>query len=230
MKSRTNISITLLGIISMLLAFQWACKKESDPDDNNNDPGPVTGTVSDIDGNQYKTVNIGEQVWMAEDLKVTRYNDGAPIINDTSGYYTPDSTKSTPLSSRGNKYYHVKGSNICPAGWHLPSKQEWRDLVGFVAHDNNGIHGGKEATALKATGGWIENGNGTDDYGFTARANGVYIAKDTTVIHVGEAGYWLSSDVAYSGPWIRYIWHYNTTVNESIGSWKNGISIRCMKD
>lgn len=219
-----------LQVFAVLAIVLGGCKKEEAPDNGNNDPGPVTGTVSDIDGNQYKTVKIGEQVWMAEDLKVTRYNDGTPINNDTSGYYTPDSTKSSPLSSHGNKYYHVNGGNICPAGWHLPSKQEWSDLVGFVAHDANGIHGGKEATALKAKVGWIENGNGTDVYGFAAKANGVFIAKDTTVIHVGEAGYWLSSDVAYSGPWIRYIWHYNTTVNETTGSWKNGISIRCLKD
>ncbi len=220
--------ITTLLFITLLMLITTYCKKESE--NENNDPGNNTGTVMDIDGNQYKTVVIGEQVWMAEDLKSSHYNDGTPINNDTSGYYIPDSTKSSTLHSHGYKYYDINANNICPAGWHLPSKQEWRDLVGFVAHDNNGIHGGKEATALKATNGWIENGNGTDVYGFAARPNGVYLAESNTLIHVGEAGYWLSSDGAYSGPWIRYMWHYNTTVSETTGSWKNGISIRCLKD
>lgn len=116
----------------------------------------VATTVTDADGNSYKTVKIGTQVWMVENLKTTKYNDGTAIPNltdnsawgsATSGawsdydnntsnsaiygklynWYAVDNNASTKLASNG-------GKNICPAGWHVPSDLEWTTLTDYVGY------------------------------------------------------------------------------------------------
>jgi len=105
-------------------------------------------------GKTYKTVKIGEQVWMAENLN---YN-----ADNSKCYKNQDSY----CAQYGRLYDWTTAVNVCPEGWHLPSYDEWRMLI-FIA-------GGNEAagTKLKTTQGW-ENGNGEDAYGFAALPSGI---------------------------------------------------------
>jgi uncharacterized protein (TIGR02145 family) len=217
--------LQIIFTIGLIVIFFSQCKK----DDENNNPSNGNSTVTDIDGNTYNTVKIGEQVWMAENLRATRYNDGADITNDTSGYYTTGE-KSAAGTFSTVFYYGSNTSKLCPKGWHIPSKEEWKDLVGFVAHDNNGEYGIHEAVALKAKTGWIENGNGTDIYGFSARATGAYNPDSAKVIGIGEAGYWIANENAATGPWLRRAYYNKTNFLESTGGFRFGYSVRCMKD
>jgi uncharacterized protein (TIGR02145 family) len=132
-------------------------------------------TVTDIDGNIYSTVAIGTQVWMVENLKTTRYNDGTsiPYVTDedawidltTAAYCWPNNDISN-LSPYGAMYnwYAVNSGKLAPTGWHVATDADWNTLITFAGGDS--IAGGK----LKAAGitYWESpNTGGTDDYGFT---------------------------------------------------------------
>lgn len=121
-------------------------------------------TVTDIDGNTYKTVQIGDQVWMAENLRVTRYADGTPLVDANrrkdwkkrslmeSTYCWPseDSAKYAGLygafyswkaATRGvssTRKEQVVSQGICPEGWHLPTDAEWKQLEKFLGMSENG--------------------------------------------------------------------------------------------
>ena len=149
-------------------------------------PTPST-TVTDADGNVYQSVKIGNQIWMAENLKTTTYNDGTPITEYTfatfgNDWFTP--TRPNELyqwastSDLGNIYenelpfdfygalynhYAIQSGKLAPIGWHIPSEAEFLELKNYLS--NNGYID-EEAKALKSTFGWLSNGNGTDDFGF----------------------------------------------------------------
>ena len=103
----------------------------------------VTATVTDIDGNVYEIVQIGDQLWMAENLKVTHYNNGDEIlnitnhtewINHTGGAYA-EYENSIDIELFGNLYngYTLNDDRgVCPDGWHLPTDQEWKNLELFL--------------------------------------------------------------------------------------------------
>jgi uncharacterized protein (TIGR02145 family) len=137
---------------------------------NLNISGPM---LEDIDGNIYKTVYIGEQLWMAEDLKVTKYRDGStiPLIiyDDSTGW--PSILTDMRLSEMHYNHKVIQNSkNICPIGWHIPSNNEWRRLIDFI--------GGKESGGkLKEVGtlNWREpNSGASNESGFTALPRGIY--------------------------------------------------------
>ena len=133
-------------------------------------------TVTDFDGNVYRTVKLGNQVWMAENLRTTRYADGTPIplgteASSTTAYrYYPDDN-SANVSDYGYLYNWaavMKGSasseanpsgvqGICPDGWHVPSDAEWTELTNFVSSQSQYVCGGDEdyiAKALASETGW----------------------------------------------------------------------------
>ncbi|MCL2100623.1 MAG: fibrobacter succinogenes major paralogous domain-containing protein [Fibromonadales bacterium] len=105
------------------------------------------------DGKEYKTVKIGNQVWMAENLN---YNAKNSKCYDN---------KSENCEKYGRLYSWVTAMEVCPKGWHLPSDEEWQILVDFVGDNEAG-------EKLKAKSGWNEDGNGMDDYGFSALPGG----------------------------------------------------------
>ncbi|NQT27681.1 hypothetical protein HQ585_20160 [candidate division KSB1 bacterium] len=138
-------------------------------------------TMTDIDGNVYKTVKIGNQVWMAENLKVTHYRNGDPIPNITdnsqwakltTGSYGAYNNKEMHAITYGYLYngYAVKDRrNIAPKGWHVPTKDEWQILIDYLG--GLYITGGK----LKETGTahWRSPNNGaTNESGFSALPGG----------------------------------------------------------
>jgi uncharacterized protein (TIGR02145 family) len=218
--------LLLIWLFSILFS---ACKKENNTDDPGDNNGDNPGTLTDFDGNIYQTVKIGDQVWMAEDLKTTHYNDGTDITEDSNEC----SFKNNGRESTSGLYnfHQANNARLCPVGTHLPSVEEWQELIGFVAHDDNMIHGGHEATALKATYGWYNDGNGTDDYGFAAFAGG-YLKVDSTDNHAaGKYGHWWTTDT-WQGDlaWSYTMKYHSSSLSKSDLNLTIRISVRCVKD
>jgi len=201
------------------------------------------------DGNIYKWVKIGDQIWMAENLAYL------PSVDDNSSF----STKRTPgygvygydgnniaaakahteeingktvnmYETYGVLYngYAVKEANICPDGWHIPTDDEWNELIEYLA--TNG-HRGTEGTALKAASGWFDNGKGTDDFGFAALPSGFRAYIGGTSGNVGFSGCWWSSTENANGDvWARYVNKVDTNVTRLCYTKLLGFSIRCIRD
>jgi uncharacterized protein (TIGR02145 family) len=191
----------------------------------------LTGTMTDADGNTYQTIGIGQQIWMAENLKTTKYNDGTdiPYISSTTspGYSWYDDSD-TYKNTTGALYnwYAVNTGKLCPAGWHVPSDGEWSTLIAFIAADG---HEGNEGTALKSTTGWREGYNGTDDYGFSAIPSGRNNYGDSGFETIDvECELWSSTQFSEEEAHIRRLSSYNTGNQQYPKS--IGLAIRCLKD
>ena len=192
--------------------------------------------LEDIDGNAYQTVQIGDQKWMAENLKVTHYREGTAITHvtdntswgglTTEAYCIYNNNASNEVDIYGALYncYAVEDSrNIAPEGWHVPTDAEWTELETYLS--NNG-YSGIEGSALKSISGWNAGGNGTDEFGFTALPSGWRIQVDGYFSNVGvSAHYWSVSDA-----WYRMLYYNESNITRSSGNRRNGFSVRCVKD
>jgi len=162
-----------------------------------------TGTVKDYDGNTYKTVKIGNQWWMAENLKTTHFSNGTkiPLIGNNESwdnldlfdkaycYYDDSIFYATTYGAlytwaaamNGDKSSELSPSlvqGVCPVGWHLPSDGEWivLEMQLGMSYDEAwlmGWRGTNEGTQMKAKEGWADNGNGTNSSGFSALPAGI---------------------------------------------------------
>ncbi len=134
--------------------------------------------ITDIrDSKTYKTVQIGSQCWMGENLAATELTDGTAIPNITVGgqwsgmnsmaycWFNNDYLNYGSIYGAMYNWYTAQTGKICPDGWHVPSDMEWDVLIDYVIDDG---WSGNDATALKATTSWSNEGNGVDEYGFTA--------------------------------------------------------------
>jgi uncharacterized protein (TIGR02145 family) len=236
MKFEQNFfKILVLYLTSTLIAFT-ACKKEED--DIYKPGNPIT----DIEGNTYQTVWIGNQNWMAENLKTTTYNNGTPIdlITDsldwdtipTEAYCWYDNNQTQYAETFGALYnwYAVETGKLCPDGWHVPTSHEWVRLEENIASDG---HNGTEGTSLKATSGWNSNGNGTDDYGFTALPGGVRNGYGEFKYVDSSCFWWSTTEVSDStnvNVWYPALSYNYSFVYRSIADKGVGMSIRCLKD
>jgi len=169
------------------------------------------------DGKVYKTVKIGEQVWMAENLNF-----------ECEGSVSYDNDPSN-AEKYGRLYDWETAMKVCPPGWHLPSKEEWVELVDFAGGEY--VAGEK----LKATSGWNEfcnNGNnGTDNYGFSALPGGYY-CWDGNFHDVGDDGEWWSADEHEDFSDCAYPLTFILEIAELSGcSIKSNLySVRCIQD
>jgi len=198
------------------------------------------GTVTDIEGNVYKTIQVGTRAIMAENLRTTKYNDNKPIsgITDntiwknltTPGYCWYDNDSLTYKSTYGALYnwFAVNTGKLCPTGWHVPTDPEYMQLV----NDMGGliVAGGKIKEAGLTH--WISPNTGaTNETGFTGLPGGRRYFYDGTFITIGQLGYFWSStenEGVYGGVGIM---HYNSAELEGDAYSKpNGMSVRCMKD
>jgi len=198
-----------------------------------------TDTVTDIDGNVYNTVKIGNQWWMAENLRVTHYRNNDPIpqvIENTSwnnlntGAFCIYGNDDSNVDIYGNLYnfYAVNDDrNIAPDGWHVAKAVDWNMLVTFLGGTD--VAGGsiKEAGT---THWWSPNNGATNESGFTALPGG-YRNAVGTYLALGVAGIWWTStsfDIDNASTWhldYMYFWILHTTTDK-----QEGISIRCVKD
>ena len=191
-------------------------------------------TVKDIDGNIYKTVTIGTQVWMAENLKTTRYNDSTsiPLVLDnktwksltTPAYCWYDNDETANKNTYGALYnwYTVKTGKLCPAGWHIPTDVEWTKMATYLG--GTVVAFGK----LKETGTthWNSPNNfATNETGFTALPSGSR-GSSGAFYFVGEYGYWWSS----TKKTVWYVYTYNGNVNRLRSGKRDSFSVRCLQD
>ncbi|MBC8192252.1 MAG: fibronectin type III domain-containing protein, partial [FCB group bacterium] len=148
----------------------------------------------DYDGNIYETIQIGDQVWMAENLRVTHYRDGTAIPNLTSDgdwtststgaycYYANNSVNGETYGALYNWYAVTDGRDIAPEGWHVPTDADWKELEMFLGMsqseaDATGYRGTNEGSKLAGnaglwTDGSLENNSGFGTSGFTALPGG----------------------------------------------------------
>jgi uncharacterized protein (TIGR02145 family) len=212
---------------------------------------PIGGCVTDYDGNVYQTVTIGSQVWMAENLKVTHYRNGDPIPNVTdntawSGLtagaycnYDNDDGNAAIYGSLYNWYAVDDSRDIAPAGWHVPTDTEWKQLEMYlgmsqVAADSVGFRGTDEGGKLKEIGTthWNSpNIGATNESGFSALPGGARVYTGDFGGNVrDDACFWSPTESGSDHPWWRNLW-YNNSVIARIPMYKQcGFSIRCVKD
>ncbi len=197
-------------------------------------------SLTDIDGNVYKTVKIGSQVWMAENLKVTKYNDAIsiPLETDsrswenltTHGYCWYDNDPANNKNTYGALYnwYTVNSGVLCPTGWHIPTDTEWTTLTTYLGGD--AIAGGK--LKEKDTSHWLSpNAGATNETVFTAvpggcrNSNGIF--QD-----IGYGGYWWTlTENSSEKAWYRAMgYDHSGTSRNNFGSKRDGYSVRCLRD
>ena len=209
------------------------------------------GTVTDIDGNTYQTIQIGAQVWMAENLKVTHYRDGTAIptghsnsdwSNLTTGAYAVYDDNETNADTYGYLYnwYAVDDSrNIAPAGWHVPTDDEWKTLEMYLGMsqneaDDTGWRGTDEGGKLKEAGTehWnSQNTGATNESGFTALPGGYLSYGNGNYVSMGNNGYfWSSAESGSDYAWYRILYYGNSAVDRFSFNKQNGFSVRCVRD
>ena len=208
------------------------------------------GTVTDIDGNVYHTVTIGakgssgSQVWMAENLKTTRYNDGTsiPLVTDNSawriliapGYCWYNNDAPTYKNTYGALYnfYTVNTGKLCPTEWHVPSDTEWTVLTNFLGGED--VAAGKmksNGTIEAGTGLWYApNAGATNESGFTGFPSGYRVYTGT----FGEIGYqaqfWSSTEFNFSDVWFRGLQFNFAGMGGGTITKPAGLSVRCLKN
>jgi len=204
-----------------------------------------SGTLKDIDGNVYPTIQIGTQEWMAENLKTTRLNDGKSIAltkdNEewghliTPGYcwYNNDEVYKNTYGALYN-WYAVMNDKLCPRGWHVPKSAEWSSLADFLGGES--ISGGQillrgelksVRTAPDAHPRWDPPNTGASNKsGFSALPAGMR-SYFGSFQYLGKFGFWscASDSPTYEG--MRYD---NAHLFRTSGNSKDGYSVRCLKD
>jgi len=208
----------------------------------------LQGTVSDINGNSYKTIKIGSQNWMAENLMVRNYNNGDAIPTaissatewsnlSTGAYalYAPAPTCGDCYGKYYNWYAVDDNRGLCMEGWHVPTDDEWIILANYLAPDdwdsnyNNTIAGGM----MKETGTehWNSpNAGATNESGFTALPGG-FRDNSGNYNSMGEAGYFWASTESLIDIGL-YLVLDNSSTNAYIGGYskQSGMSVRCLED
>ncbi len=217
-------SLLSFGQLLVALALIASCARE---------------TLTDIDGNSYRTVRIGTQVWMAENLRVTHYRNGdsVPVVTDhaewsklTTGAccsYENDDAQVAELGLLYNWFAVGDNRQIAPAGWHVPTDSEWQILaecLGGIAEA-----GGK----LKETGigHWISPNTGaTNEYGWAARPGGDRSGSGH-FYDIGDNGYfWSSSTDSGDHVLSRGTRFEDATLLRYRSDREDGLSVRCVKD
>jgi len=204
--------------------------------------GSYGANVTDIEGNSYKTVIIGKQQWMAENLKVSKYNDGVPIptITDneawrslTTGawcYYNNDAANNVKYGKLYNWYAlnpTTNGNkNVCPTGWHVPSEDEWTILTDFLGCDLYAASKMKEV----GTANWLNsNSDATNSSLFTGLPGGFRYYDG--FYQIGSNGFWWTSTEYSYGYALNYCMYSDyTNITRSYNNKYRGLSVRCLKD
>jgi uncharacterized protein (TIGR02145 family) len=168
------------------------------------------------DGQTYKTVKIGTQTWMAQNLNY-----------ETANSYCYSDTPSN-CTKYGRLYTWAAAKTACPTGWHLPTKAEFETLFTWV---------GGSSTAgkmLKSTSGWNDcngkNGNGTDDYSFSALPAGLRSGNENYLNEGNSADFWSSTESFSGYAYVMDLYHCYDTANLLNNLKDAGLSVRCVKD
>ena len=198
--------------------------------------------VTDIDGNLYQTVIIGEQEWMAENLRTTRYANGDTIplkidsinwINFSDAYCLYDNNYEY-VNTHGNLYNGfsvIDSRGVCPTGWHVPIDLEFTTLSNYLGGEN--IAGGK----LKSVSYWVNpnsildnSHNGNNQSGFNGLPGGGRV-YNTSFYGFGNIGYWWTSSENFLGNiFNRQLRGESESIYSGTADKQLGLSVRCIKD
>ena len=198
--------------------------------------------ITDKDGNTYKTVKIGTQLWIAENLNVAQFRNGDTIPEvrtneewEKAGalrkpawcYYDDDPENGKKYGKLYNWWAVNDPRGLAPEGWHIPKKEELTKLYNFLGkkyrQDINKV--------MKATSGWNDDGNGTNKSGFAGLPGGYRNFAGGTSNGIGYYGYWWSS--SDSGGYFAFIHSLTYTDTNVFGGtkyWACGLSVRCVRD
>lgn len=243
--------LTLSVIIATVAIIFSSCSKDDDKDPASNNPlnGKTTaqfnssvtyGTMTDQEGNVYKTVTIGTQTWMAENLRATKYNDGTaiPLITDNTAwsnlssgaycnYNNTSNTDTIATYGRLYNWFAVNTGKLAPTGWHVPTDAEWTQLTDYLG--GKSVAGGK----IKETGTthWADPNTGaTNETGFTALPGG-YRDYDDGFGSVGVyCVWWSATERSATDAWARDMYYGSSSVGRLNYSKELGFSVRCVRD
>jgi uncharacterized protein (TIGR02145 family) len=210
-----------------------------------------TSTVT-YDGVTYNTVQIGDQCWLKENLRTTKYNDGTSITNitnnstwtsTTSGAYCCYSNNTSNCTTYGALYnwYAVNTGKLCPSGWHVPTDGEWKTLemsLGMTQAeaDATGWRGTDQGSKLAGnaslwTDGALDQNVNFGTSGFSALPGGERSFSDGSFNDLGNYGnWWSSTEYAGSGAWDRNLYYDNARVYRFNYVKSHGYSVRCLRD
>ncbi len=223
-------------------------------------PALTYGSVTDIDGNTYATIQIGTQVWMAENLRTTRYRNGDPMPNvkdrdqwiklSTSAWahYDNDTKYEIPYGKLYNWYAVVDPRKLCPQGWHVPTDTEWTTLTSHLG--GKGDAGGKLKSRtitilqpdytlhgdaggkLKSKTNWDDPNTGaTNASGFSGIPGGYRGNGSGNFYTHGNNGYWWSaSESGAEDAWSRNLNLLNAVIYRDGNGKRDGFSVRCLRD
>jgi len=195
-------------------------------------------SVKDTDGNIYGTVDIGKQIWMAENLKTTKYNDGTsiPLISDnktwsklkTGGFcwFNNDEENKEDFGALYN-WYAVDSKKLCPVGWHVPSELEVESLITFLGDQNIAGNRLKEASTEH----WMTSLTiVTNEFQFSALPGGfrLYSGSFSELRQYGV--WWTSTGYQSSQAWNMGLYFNSSKLYNGHDITQAGFSVRCIKN
>lgn len=211
----------------------------------------IYGSVTDYDGNDYTTVTIGGQIWMAENLRVTRYNDGTPLEYTTNNmnwedlttgaycWYDDDPSNKDTYGALYN-YYTVEASNLCPDGWHISTEHDWNELKSFL--ETNGYNYNDEiytiGKSLASIAEW-DSSSTSGDVGYDQASNnlsgfnGLPAGIRGAVFYSrsgNETYWWFSNTYVSSGFHSMALYSYANNIYRISSDRNMGYSVRCVKN
>ncbi len=234
MKKKQNFLIFPILVMGAFLVFANSCKK-----DENDDPDIETGSFTDPrDGSVYKTIIVGNQEWMAENLRFLPSVIGPTKGSTTSPYYyvygyngtsVADAKATSNYSTYGVLYNWVAATTCCPEGWHLPNDSEWNQLIDYLGGQYTA--GGK--LKEEGTSHWIAPNTGaTNSSGFTGLPGGEFASGDG-FFGINSFGLWWSETENAPGSSIasyKDLRYSESSVNLGSLFKEYGFSVRCVKD
>jgi uncharacterized protein (TIGR02145 family) len=217
----------------------------------------TTGTISatltmnliDNEGNVYNTIAIGNQDWMKENLRSTKYSNGTPIANEqdaktwgslTTGamcWYNNDQANSKTTNGALYNWYAVASPDkLCPAGWHVSTDSDWKEMEMFLGMTVKEVEGTLkrkpgEASKIKDKSGWIKDGKGTNVTDFSAVAAGFRMAQTGAFTNLGLDGcWWTATEDKGNLAWLRNMYFSLSDIYRLSDNKSSGFSVRCVRD
>jgi uncharacterized protein (TIGR02145 family) len=189
---------------------------------------------------------IGDQIWMAENLKVDTFRNGDPIIHASTFesweksskyggspawcHYDDDPANDSKYGKLYNWYAVNDPRGLAPEGWRIPACHEWQTLIEYLSGEN------EAGSKMKSTIGWIEDGNGTNESGFSAVPGGFRKWYGSFNFHergetIGQIAMWWSyAEKDMNSAWYFYVMNNLYNVIRNSGNKGMGLSIRCIKE
>ena len=227
-------SISDIQNVNFISASQHSCGAT-----NLHNPAKIYGSMTDQQGNVYKTIVIGTQEWMAENLKTTVYRNGNAIDNIIENYqwldlttgawasYNNDNQYDCPYGKLYNWFAVADPRYLCPTGWHVPTDGEWTALTDYLGGEE--FAGGK----MKTTGTqyWLDpNQDATNESGFSGLPGGTRNLGGDFGDVISYGLWWSSSEYDTGSAWFRDLDWYDGNANRSYGYKQAGFSVRCLRD